>query len=839
MLSFLRLSFMFLVVWGVNTHSKCQWELLHPGAGGQVQYIYPEPAVDGRLYYLSDMEGMYRSDDFGNSWNFQGEDFVSTQVYVLISEPENPDVLYAGTNIGIHKSMNGGKNWVYLTKNKAPKTEIATLAFDPHNPLTLYAGVCWHEDDQFVEEHKKQGIIYKTTDGGVSWDELIFEEEIIYRQVFSIAIHPANSNEVYLGADQGVYSSKDGGLSWTKMAPPVESKSGKCRGLTITPDGKHLYAHYATAIDPDRDPLSQVSYVTETHLFATSIPDGSWKNISANLIDSVNPGLKLHFWRPVIDPRSKGNTHKILMGPLISGNIGLFEGTITIDQDRGISADWKKIFDNNPSKGWVNKFDYGWNNLLPVARHYAYTPPGWNERKIWLGSQQSVYEGDGIHSKTGWVVKTTKKVREYESPATANRGTTTAYQHRGIVCTFNYDMHGDSNYVVQGQGDNGILESWDSGSTWTQRIFDATMYHNSIDGGADWWIDNGDAFLIIPSSPKLLLAGVAPGFGGGPTNNGYLIGIKLETYAPTDQWKVLAGGDWNEGKANGDGTGIKTVAGLPRQRIYTMTYNPFNMKQVVVGTSQGIFIIDNIFQLYEKGEGSFYDISQGIVSDHSFNWIEFDPQEPNTFYATSRSWENLLFGTSTDAGQVWKVSLEEDQWTWEAIYHNGAAGNEATKLAVWSYKNTTYIAITDNCCPRENLVKLSTDRGKSWNTILSYDEALYLPWEGETEPLPEFKHSWYLPEKQNMLFGAITGYNDQIFLTFSQHQPYGKGYALIKGTLNENGIDWRDWTGKYNYGQEGFFAFPHARRSRVVETKSKTYLYISTMGMGLWRRAIE
>lgn len=823
----------------LNINTFAQWEVLHPGAGGQVQYIYPEPKVEGRVYYLSDMEGMYRSDNYGKTWNFQGEDFVSTQVYVMISDPKNPEILYAGTNLGLHKSTNGGKNWKYLTGHNAPKTEIATLAIDPKNPNTIFAGVCWHEDDIFVHEHKARGIVYCSLDGGTTWKELIFEPDTIYRQVFSIAIHPENPDEIYLGADRGIYHSSNNGENWELISPPAESKSGKCRGIAITPDGKYIYATFAVTIIPERDPLTSVYFVKETDLYLSEIKNIAWHNLSAQLVDPHKPEAKPDFWRPAIDPRSTGNSHRILMGPLCYGNYGLFEGTITIDSKGIPSAVWEKVFDNNPQKGWLNEYDYGWNNLLPAARHYTYSPASWKERKIWLGSQQSVYEGDGINPKSGWNIKSTQKASEYLSPETSNSGKTVSYTNTGIVSTFNYDMNGDKNYVVQGMGDNGILESWDGGESWTQRIFDGNRYYNSIEDGADWWMDNGDSFLIIPTSPKILLAGMAPGFGGGPTNNGYLIGIKLENYSPADQWKHLAGGSIKEGKENGDGRGTKSIAGLPRQRIYCMDSNPSNINQVVVGTSQGIYMIDNVSNLFDEGKGEFYDISDGLVSNHSFNSIAFDPNTPDVFYASSRAWNNTEFGQSTDSGKVWKVTRINNKWNWKPIYHNGAAGNEAAKLAVWDYNKTTMLAITDNCAVRENRIKFSEDKGETWKTVLTYNDALFLPREGESKASKEYKHSWYLPEENNLLFGAISGFENQIFITFSQHQPYGKGYALIKGTISNDRIDWCDWTGSYEYGQKGFFAFPHARRTRVLETNGKNYLYVSTMGMGLWRRPLK
>lgn len=54
--------------------SPSEWQNMNPGAGGRVIAITLDPNIDGRVFYLSDMEGVYRSENNGESWHYIGND---------------------------------------------------------------------------------------------------------------------------------------------------------------------------------------------------------------------------------------------------------------------------------------------------------------------------------------------------------------------------------------------------------------------------------------------------------------------------------------------------------------------------------------------------------------------------------------------------------------------------------------------------------------------------------------------------------------------------------------------------------------------------------------------
>ncbi len=152
---------------------------------------------------------------------------------------------------GVVKSVNGGVDWQFAnTASGSPVSGLSTLsisklAFDPQNRQTVFAasytgGMYKSEDaagswanilsDIYVYDfaispidsktiyaagfYNADGRALKTTDGGASWNQ-IYDEETPSDAVRSIALNPANPNELVIGTTVGdVIKSSDGGQTW-------------------------------------------------------------------------------------------------------------------------------------------------------------------------------------------------------------------------------------------------------------------------------------------------------------------------------------------------------------------------------------------------------------------------------------------------------------------------------------------------------------------------------------------------------------------------------------------------------------------------------------------------
>lgn len=135
----------------------------------------------------------------------------------VIQDPNNPEVLYARSDVGgVFKTINGGKNWEARNNGLLYARDHPTrsLAVDANNPQVLYRA------GGELRAHKFLGNIYKSTNGGDSWtfltDKIDFFGNGPTRMCGEmLAVDPDNSNNIIAaGYSKGVWMSNDAGATW-------------------------------------------------------------------------------------------------------------------------------------------------------------------------------------------------------------------------------------------------------------------------------------------------------------------------------------------------------------------------------------------------------------------------------------------------------------------------------------------------------------------------------------------------------------------------------------------------------------------------------------------------
>jgi photosystem II stability/assembly factor-like uncharacterized protein len=69
----------------------------------------------------------FRSDDHGKSWRSIADGLPTESINVIREDPNNTDLLYVGTDRGVHASLDGGRSWHSLRGN-LPTTPVHDLA---------------------------------------------------------------------------------------------------------------------------------------------------------------------------------------------------------------------------------------------------------------------------------------------------------------------------------------------------------------------------------------------------------------------------------------------------------------------------------------------------------------------------------------------------------------------------------------------------------------------------------------------------------------------------------------------------------------------------------------
>ena len=149
---------------------------------------------------------------------------------------KSPEIIYVGTaSGGLWKSTSGGTGWEPIF-DEQPVASIGAVAVDQNNPSIVWAGT--GEGNPRNSQTLGAGI-YKSLNGGKTWTCMGLEET---RSIHRVIIHPSNSDIVYLGVtgtpwgenpERGVYKTTDGGVTWEKILY-VDEKTG-CADLVIDP----------------------------------------------------------------------------------------------------------------------------------------------------------------------------------------------------------------------------------------------------------------------------------------------------------------------------------------------------------------------------------------------------------------------------------------------------------------------------------------------------------------------------------------------------------------------------------------------------------------------------
>ncbi|MEL1226738.1 MAG: hypothetical protein VW963_08335 [Candidatus Neomarinimicrobiota bacterium] len=186
-------------------------------------------------------DGLYRSKDGGITWKKLGLE-NSERIANIIVNPENPNEIYVGVlgalwsdsdQRGVFKSSDGGSTWNKILYD-GPATGCADLAMDPSNPNILYASMWeFRRTGWSFNSGGPKSALYKSTDGGASWNKIHngFPEGKLGR--LAIAVAPSDSNILYTVIEaenpdkKGLYRSDDAGQTWTQ--------SNNDFGITVRP----------------------------------------------------------------------------------------------------------------------------------------------------------------------------------------------------------------------------------------------------------------------------------------------------------------------------------------------------------------------------------------------------------------------------------------------------------------------------------------------------------------------------------------------------------------------------------------------------------------------------
>ncbi len=565
-------------------------------------------------------DGIYKSTDAGKTWNNIGLP-MTRHIAAIRIHPENPDVAYVAAQgavhgptkeRGIYKTNDGGKTWdkvLYVNED----TGAADLSMDPNNPRILYAGMWEHRRFPWTVKSGGDGSgIYKSEDGGTTWNELT---KGLPKEMGKVAIDvsPANPNRVYANIEShpekgGVFRSDDAGKTW-----------------------KH--------VSKDRVTIARSWYYIE--IFAHPTNQDEVYVLNAPVLKSSNAGAS--FKRI---PIGHGDQHDMWINPdnpqnIIVGNDGgatiSFNGgkTWSTQQNQPTVQFYRVIADNQfPYRIYGGQQDnstvsiasrarggIGWKDWYPVAggesAFIAFDPD----------SPTKVYGGTYHGIMSVWDEKT-----RISKDIMANPVIGLGMVPKDMKYRFNWNspiMAAPSDPSVMYHGGNKVLKTTNGGMSWEEISPDLTRNDKSKQGVG------GIPFTIE---------------GAGGENYNTLSYLALSTHSPDVIWTGSdcglvhitqdGGKNWNNVTPKAVGEGI----------INAIHVSPHAAGTAYIAATRYKFNDFTPLAFVTKDYGKTWnEITFGFEKDHFVRVVREDPKEPGLLYAGTEG--GLYF--SNNNGRKW------------------------------------------------------------------------------------------------------------------------------------------------------------------------------------------
>ncbi len=204
------------------------------GMSGRVTSIDVVTSEPDVMYVGTASGGLWKSTSGGIKWEPVFDEEVTASIGAVAIQQSNPSVIWVGTGegnprnslnggFGIYRSLDAGRSWQLMGLEET--RHIHRIIIDPTDPNTVYVGAIgspWGE-------HPQRGV-YKTTDGGQTWEKILFVNE--RTGVADMVMDPTNPNKILVamwehkrdpwffksgGPGSGIYMTHDGGKTWKHL----------------------------------------------------------------------------------------------------------------------------------------------------------------------------------------------------------------------------------------------------------------------------------------------------------------------------------------------------------------------------------------------------------------------------------------------------------------------------------------------------------------------------------------------------------------------------------------------------------------------------------------------
>jgi photosystem II stability/assembly factor-like uncharacterized protein len=654
------------------------WRNIGPFRGGRVTTVAGVAQDAAVFYMGATGGGVWKTTDGGVTWrNVSDGHFHTGSVGAITVAPSDPNVVYVGMGEapvrgvansygdGVYKSTDGGATWQHLGLTET--RHISRIQVHPRDP-----DVVWVAAQGYAGKASEERGVYRSTDGGATWNRVLFVSA--GAGACDLSLDVTNPRVLYAafwqhrrlpwkvesgGTDGGIYKTTDGGDTWEELAGGLPESPGKI-GVAVSParpqrvwamveaeegglfrsdDGGKKWER----VNQERVLRARAWYYT--HVFADPVDPDTVYVLNAPMMRSIDGGKT---FERAATPH--GDNHALWINPadpaiLINGNDGganvSYNGGRTWStQDNQPTAQFYRVITDNqfPYRVYGGQQD---NSSVSIASRTIYR--GGIGRDAWFeaGGCESAYSAfDPDAPRYVYSGCYQGLIGELDT-VTGHERSIMAYEFLGLGATpkdlpyrFNWNapiVASPHDSTVIYHAANKLLKTTDRGNTWEEISPDLTRNDETKQGPGGGPITNE---------------------GAGGENYGTLLYV---VESPHEAGTIWAGSDDGLVHLTRDGGADwqdVTPPGLPEAMINTIEVSPHDPAKAYLAVTRYKFgdFTPRIYRTTDYG-ANWKLLVDGIAPEAFVRVVREDPVRPGLLYAGTETG----FYVSFDDGALWQA----------------------------------------------------------------------------------------------------------------------------------------------------------------------------------------
>ncbi len=613
-------------------------------------------------------------------WSELGPSNIGGRTRAILIDPNTPSIMYAGGVAGgVWKSTDSGSSWSLLEDFMA-NMAVVSLAFDPTNSNTIYAGT---GEGVYNGDAVRGGGIFKTTDAGATWVQLANTNNSNFYYVMDIVVSSNNANHVYAATRTGVWKSTDAGATWGLSNAP-DGVNSRCTDLAIRTD-----------VNPDTVLAACGTFSIQGGIHQTVNGGTNWTEVftEANMGRAslaIAPSDQAVIYALIASTDSSGDydggLHKVIRSTTGGGS-----GTWTTQVANTDLTLQNTLLLSNPDRGCGGTFlNQGWyDNVIAVdpitattvwvggidlfkstdsGVNWAAASIWWDDANAWYvhadqhalvfhpnyngTTNQTLFVGNdgGIFRTNAAVNGVTEDPCNVTGPGLVQFGWTNLNNGYNVTQFYHGDTYPNGTTYFGGTQDNGTNRGTTASTSWSE-VYGGDGGYVAVDPAATTTLFFEYTNLSLRkstdggTSSNLAISGITEASGNFQFINPYIMDPNNSQILWTGGYTLWRTND----QTNWTQASITNQTGGGNNSIASWAVQPGNSDLVLAG--------DEV--------GNIYRSTSATTADNTTTWtdvanmggfvssITFDPNTTSTVYATVSTFGATHLWRSTDSGVTW------------------------------------------------------------------------------------------------------------------------------------------------------------------------------------------